>query len=150
MKKEKGTDILDFIGNIIYKKKQVEDYSVYLTIKKVFKFTGKAELDFGGSEYTEAKTEEIEPIKRKPEDKYGWWELAGGEYLVEFNEKLEKLLPESKLVILQPAERITLNGTFHATKIIEKKGEIRLTLHVGESGINIKENARISKLTALD
>jgi hypothetical protein len=150
MKKEKGANILEFIGNIIYEKNQVEDYSVYLTINKVFQFTGKAEIDFGGSEYKKAETEEIKTFKRKPEDKYGWWELSEGEYLVEFNEELEKLLPESKLVILQPSERITLNGTSHATKIIEKKGKFRLTLHVGKNGINIKENARISKLIALD
>jgi len=35
MKKEKGVDILEFISNIIYEKKQVEDYGVFLTICKV-------------------------------------------------------------------------------------------------------------------
>jgi hypothetical protein len=43
-----------------------------------------------------------------------------------------------------------LNGAFHTTKVIEKKGKIRLTLYVGQNGINIKENARISKLIVLD
>ena len=46
MKKEKGTDILEFISNIIYEKKQVEDYCIYLTIGKVFRLTDKAEIDF--------------------------------------------------------------------------------------------------------
>ncbi len=150
MKKEKGTDILEFISNIIYEKKQVEDYGVYLTIGKVFRFTGKADIDFGDSEYKKSEIQKIEPVKRKAEDKYGWWELTGGEYLIEFNEELQEVLPDAKLVILQPSERITLNGAFHATKVIEKKGKIRLTLYVGKNGINIKENARISKLIVLD
>jgi hypothetical protein len=150
MKKEKGADILEFISNLIYEKKQVEDYDIFLTIGKVFSFTGKGEIDFGGSEYKESGIKEIKPVKRKGEDKYGWWELPGGEYLIEFNEEIKNLLPDAKLVILQPSERITLNGAFHATKVIEKKGKIRLTLYIGKNGINIKENARISKLIVLD
>lgn len=150
MKKEAGDDILGFISNIIHEKKQVEDYGVYFTIGKVFRFTGKGEIDFGGSEYKKSKIQEIDPVKRKEEDKYGWWELSAGEYLIEFNEELQEVLPDAKLVILQPSERITLNGVFHATKVIEKKGKIRLTLYVGKNGINIKENARISKLIVLD
>lgn len=150
MKKEKGTDIIEFISNIIYEKKQVEDHSIYLTISKIFRFTGKAELDFGGSEYKESEIQKIEPVKRKEEDKYGWWDLSGGEYLIEFNEELQDVLPSAKLVILQPSERITLNGAFHPTKVIEKKGKIKVTLYIGKNGINIKENARISKLIVLD
>ena len=150
MKKETGGDILGFISNIIHEKKQVEDYGVYLTICKIFRFTGKADIDFGGSEYKKSETEEINPVKRKEEDKYGWWELTGGEYLIEFNEEVKKLLPDANLVILQPSERITLNGAFHATKVIEKQGKIRSTLYVGKNGIYIKENARISKLIVLD
>ncbi len=150
MKKETGGDILGFINNIIHEKKQVEGYGVYLTIGKIFRLTTKGEVDFGGSEYKESEKQEINPKKRKPEDKYGWWDLAHGEYLIEFNEELQDLLPAAKLVILQPSERITLNGAFHSTKVIEKKGIIRVTLYVGKNGINIKENARVSKLIVLD
>ena len=150
MKKEKGADILEFISNVIHEKKQVEEHSIYLTISKVFKFTSKAEIDFGDREYKESDQQEINPIKRAPEDKYGWWDLSCGEYLIEFNEELQDVLPSAKLVILQPSERITLNGAFHTTKIIEKRGKIRVTLYIGKNGINIKENARISKLIVLD
>jgi deoxycytidine triphosphate deaminase len=150
MKKEKGGDILGFISNIIHEKKQVEDYGVYLTIGKIFRFTDKAEIDFGGSEYKESELAEITPVKRNGEDKYGWWDLTGGEYLIEFNEELQKLLPAAELVILQPSERITANGAFHTTKVLEKKGKIKVTLYVGKNGIKIKENARVSKLIVLD
>ena len=150
MKKEKGTDILEFISNIIYEKKQVEDYGVYLTIGKIFCFTGKGQADFGGDEYKKSEVQEINPVKRKVEDKYGWWELPQGEYLIEFNEELQKLLPAAKAVILQPAKRLTENGAFHPTIIVEKTGVIRTTLFVGKNGINIKENARVSKLIVLE
>jgi deoxycytidine triphosphate deaminase len=149
MKKEKGADILGFLYNVIHEKKQVEDYGVYFTLGKVFKFTGKGEIDFGDSEYKESGILEITPVKRTPEDKYGWWNLPHGEYLIEFNEELQELLPSAKLVILQPSERITANGAFHPTKVIEKKGAIRVTLYVGKNGINIKKNARVSKLIVL-
>jgi deoxycytidine triphosphate deaminase len=149
MKKEKGADILGFLYNVIHEKKQVEDYGVYFTIGKVFKFTSKGEIDFGDSEYKESEMQEIAPVKRNPEDKYGWWDLPQGEYLIEFNEELHDLLPSAKLVVLQPSERITVNGAFHSTKVIEKKGRIRVTLYVGKNGINIKKNARVSKLIVL-
>ncbi len=150
MKREAGGDILGFISNIIHEKKQVEDYGVYLTIAKIFQLTSRGEIDFGGSEYKRSKIHEIKPVKRKGEDKYGWWNLSHGEYLIEFNEELQDLLPAAKLVILQPSERITANGAFHTTNVIEKKGKIRVTLYIGKNGLNIKENARISKLIVLD
>jgi len=149
MKKETGGDILGFISNIIHEKKQVEGYGVYLTIGKIFRLTTKGEVDFGGSEYKESKRQQAAPKKRTPEDKYGWWDLAHGEYLIEFNEKLQELIPEEKVVILQPAERLTKNGAFHPTRVIEKKGVISTTLYVGKNGINIKENGRVSKLVVL-
>ncbi len=149
MKKETGVDILGFIRDIIYEKKQVEDFGVYLTINKVFRFTGKGEIDFGGSEYKESEIEEIKPVKRAPGDEYGWWELSEGEYLIEFNEKLQDILPEKVVVILQPARRLTRNGAFHPTRMIEKSEVIRATLFIGKNGISMKENARISKLVFL-
>jgi alkyl hydroperoxide reductase subunit AhpC len=54
------------------------------------------------------------------------------------------------LAILQPSEKITLNGAFHTTKVIDKKGKVKATLYVGKNGINIKENARVSELIVLD
>ncbi len=150
MKRETGGDILSFIGNIIYEKKQVEGDSLYLTVSKIFRLTTKGEIDFGGSEYKESEKEIIEPVKRKPEDKYGWWDLSLGEYFVEFNEKLQDIIPEDKLVILQPSERLTKNGASHPIRVLQKKGKISTILYVGKNGINIKENARVSRLIVLD
>ncbi|MEO0293016.1 MAG: hypothetical protein ABIN61_02200 [candidate division WOR-3 bacterium] len=150
MRKEKGVDILGILYNILHERKQVEDYGVYLTVGKVFRFRSKGMVDFGGSEYKESELEEIKPVKRKEEDKYGWWDLPKGEYLIEFNEEIKEILPDAELVLIQPSERIIMSGAFHSMMIIEKTGPIRVTLYVGENGIEIKENARISELIVLE
>lgn len=150
MKKTESSDILEFIGNIIYEKTQIEEDSIYLTVSKIFRLTTKGEIDFGGSEYKESEKEMIEPVKRSSEDKYGWWELNPGEYFVEFNEKLQDIIPKDKTVILQPSERLTENGAFHPTRVLNKRGGISTILYVGKNGLKIKENARVSRLFVLD
>lgn len=146
MEKGKSGDILGFIDNIVHDKTQVEEDSLYLTIDNIFELTNRGEIDFGGSEYKESDRKQIEPVKKKSEDKYGWWKLDKGEYFVEFNEKIQDITPEEKMVILQASERLTDTGAFHPTKVLQKKGEISTLLYVGRNGVNIKENARISKI----
>jgi hypothetical protein len=150
MKKGKSGDILSFIDNIVHDKTQVEGDSIYLTIGKISRLIGRGDIDFGGSEYLESEKREMNSVKRKPEDKYGWWILEMGEYLVEFNEKLQDVTPKDKVVILQPSERLTKTGVFHPTKVLQKKGEIKTILYVGRNGVNIKENAKVSKIVVLD
>jgi hypothetical protein len=150
MKNKKSGDILSFIGNIIQEKTQVEGDSIYLTVSKIFKLTTKGEIDFAGSEYKESEREIIEPVKRSSEDKYGWWELNLGEYFIEFNEKLQDIIPKDKTVVLQPSERLIGNGAFHPTRVLNKRGKISTILCVGKNGLKIKENARVSRLFVLD
>ncbi len=149
MEYRKGNDIVDYLENIIYKDTQIQEDGIHLTVYKIFQLTGRGELDFGGSEYKECKPREIPPEKRSPDDKYGWWSLNKGEYLLEFNEKVVESLLEENILVLQPAEMLTKNGSYHPTFIINKPGRITTTLFVGEAGLNIKENARISKLIVI-
>lgn len=146
MRKETGQQIFNLLDGTIYEKKQVEDSGVYLTVNKIFALKSGGEMDFGGSEYKEGEKGEMEPVKRTPDDKYGWWNLDPGEYLIEFNESPQEVLIQERLVIMEPAEILTKNGVFHPVKIIDEKGAIRTTFFVGRNGIKIKENARISKL----
>lgn len=150
MKNTEKKDILDFIGNIIHEKTQIDEDSIYLTVSKIFNLTTKGEIDFGGSEYKESEREIIEPVKRSLEDKYGWWELNPGEYFVMFNEKLQDIIPKDKTVILQPSERLIKTGAFHPTRVLNKRGAISTILYVGNNGLKIKENARVSRLFVLD
>jgi hypothetical protein len=149
MGKRQGIDIVDFLKDVIYKDKQVLEDGAHITVKKVFNFRERGNIDFGGGEYKECEIAEINPEERSVDDKYGWWRLEEGEYLIEYNEKLKDSIPEGDIIIIQPAKRLIMNGAYHPTLIIGESGCIRTILYVGENGLNIKENARISKLLIL-
>jgi len=146
MKKRRGNEIIDYLENIIYKDKQVQNNGVHLTVKKISSLTERGDIDFGGSEYGESEIREIHPEKISPDDKYGWWSLSEGEYLIVYNEKIRDSIPQEDIIFLQPALRLVRNGSYHPTLIINNQGSITTTLFVGKRGLKIKENARISKL----
>ncbi len=149
MKVLKGEEIKNFIEGFIYEKKQVNSFSFDLTIKTISQLKSEAHLDFGGSEFKEAKKIKIEPIKESKEEKYGWWLLEKGEYLIEYNETLK--IPQDKVGIIQPHLRIIMGGAFHPTLIVTSAdSQVRNILRVGEKGLRIKENARISQLIVLE
>jgi len=148
MKYLSGEEISQYVSNIISKKKQVEVNCFHLTVKSIRQFTWQGHLDFGGSECIMAPTEVLRPQKKNEDEEYGWWYLQSGEYLVELNEKIT--IPESTVVIIQPLERLMMNGASHHALILEESSEnIRLMLRVGSPGIALKENSRISKLIML-
>jgi len=149
MRKRQGSDVIDFLKDIIYKDKQVLEDGAHITVKKIFNFRERGNIDFGGGEYKECEIAEINPEEHSVDDKYGWWRLEEGEYLIEYNEKLEDSIPEGDIIIIQPAKRLIMNGAYHPTLIVGESGCIRTILYVGENGLNIKENARISKLLIL-
>ena len=131
------------ILNLVYKGKQFHGKTLFLTLKEVFRITGKGKVDFGGSEFVEADREIIEPVKKIPEDQYGWWDLDPGTYHVKFNESFE--FEKEMLYIITPSKRILSNGAYHPTSVtIESKYSPSALLIVGGNGIAIKENARIS------
>jgi hypothetical protein len=131
----------------VHEDTQVEKQSVSLTVAAIEKLSGPGELDFGGSEFKTGKRETIKPLLRDEEDKYGWWELGGGDYLLELNETLD--ITEEQIAFIQPHEHLYINGAsvpglfFTADNAGEK---IRIPLRVGQQGLNIKENARIATL----
>ncbi|MFQ5952236.1 MAG: dCTP deaminase [Candidatus Omnitrophota bacterium] len=140
-----GEEISSLVKGLISEKHQVGQYSVDLTVAKVSAVKKEGDIDFGGSEEKEALVEELKPAKRTPEDKYGWWELTAGEYIVEFNEKVT--IPENCLGIFQPLVRTIGAGVIHPTSVLHFGEKVEKTvLIVGKSGFNIKENARISSL----
>ena len=136
-------DIENTISNYISKERQFHGKTLYLTLKNVYKIVGKGKVDFGGSEYHEAEKEIIPPVKKNAEDKYGWWDLESGSYHIEFNERFDNEM--DRLFIISPSRRIVLNGTYHPTIVtIDHKYAAKTLLIVGNNGISIKENARIS------
>jgi len=134
--------------NLIYPPKQLEEFTLDLTVKKIYSIKKQGTLDFGGSEYQPA---DLEPLSPQLEDdpKYGWWNLSKGTYIIEYNE----ILPKSEcLAIAYPHQRLLHTGCYHPSFIINPSKNsqvIQGVLIVNSRGVRIKENARISTALTL-
>jgi hypothetical protein len=137
-------DIADRLDDIVHRDTQVHDAGVDLTVAAVHAVSGPAQVDFGGGELTAATTGPIDPVKRDPDDDYGWWRLGGGTYLVEYNESLSGDDP----VQLQPRVELVERGISHPTLHVADLPRVPIT--VPAAGIHLKENARVSTLVATD
>lgn len=138
----KSSELESYWKNLVYIPKQIRDYFLDLTVKKIFSLKTQGSLDFGGSEY---QPSEIQSIKSMIEDdpQYGWWSLLKGCYMVEYNEMLQK----KGQAIVYPHHRLLMTGCFHSPFIVKSSKEpspINGMLIVGDNGIRVKENARIS------
>lgn len=144
-----GSEVAATLANLIHPDTQQHDFETDLTVGAVFQLTTPGALDFGGSEYEQAGREALEPAKAQPDDKYGWWNLSQGTYLIRFNETAT--LAEAQVAFVQPHERLLLAGGQHPTFYFRGRREkLETLLTVGEAGLRIKENARLSKLLILD
>ena len=129
--------------NLIYPPKQLEEFTLDLTVKKIYSIKKQGALDFGGSEYQPA---DLEPLSPKLEDdpKYGWWNLSKGIYIIEYNENLSE---SECLAIVSPHQRLLHTGCYHPTFIVNPSRNsqpLQGLLSVDNQGVQIKENARIS------
>lgn len=142
--------IRDHVSNYIHEGKQFPDdgRSMLLTVGRIRRLTGPGSLDFGGSEYAPAPSEEMEAKKDSPDDKFGWWRLEPGLYRVEFNESLSN--ERDAVFQLQPWGSALEAGITHPARLIRgSMSPVSTIVTVGEHGTNIKENARISELVKL-
>lgn len=140
----------DFIKNILHEKTQVNNGTFHLSAGNIYEITSTGELDFGGSEFKQSDLNKIKPEKKSEDDKYGWWFLDKGTYIVKFNENLAKNKLKNYSFIISPLKRLIECGAIHETKIITNNIDLKIVLKVAEKGVNIKENSRISKLTILE
>jgi len=144
MKVMNGTDIVGFTEGLISSKKQLGRFSVDLTVASISKISAGGSLDFGGGEYQEASATVVEPVKKSPDEPYGWWNLEAGNYVVRFNETIDA--SERAVIMILPHERLTAAGASHAPALVEKLDHaVRVLLPVGAEGLAVKENARLSK-----
>lgn len=140
-----GKEAAAYVKNFVHEPKQVKEDCVHLTAKRIYILEGPGSLDFGGSELAFGKRRTFKTEKRSSEDKYGWWDLPRGSYIVELNERVD--IPEGKTACLTPCSRLLKNEAFHPTVITSNQKDLEeVSLFVGPPGIKIKENARISKL----
>jgi deoxycytidine triphosphate deaminase len=87
----------------------------------------------------------VASLRRNREDKYEWWDLARGAYIIEFNENVA--LAPNEFAILEPDERLLRCGATHGTSFLRGQGErLETLLFVGTLSVNIKQNARVSRV----
>jgi len=143
-----GDAVAQRLDGIVYEKKQRHPRSFDLTVGSISRVEGPGALDFGGSELEAAPLELLEVEKRSPEDDYGWWNLAEGRYRVRYN---EQIVQDGEFVgFVQPHRRLLAAGADHAQVLVTPDHDtIESLLNVGEHGLRIKENARISTLVML-
>ena len=48
--KRKGSEIIEYLEDLVYEEKQLQDDGVYLTLKRVLTFLKRGDIDFGGGE----------------------------------------------------------------------------------------------------
>lgn len=138
-------DLTTFVENLVYEPTQTDSPGVDLTVDSISRITDPGRVDFGGGELDAARTELVETETRDPEDDYSWWTLTEGVYLVAYNETL--VAPDDVQFVLQTRQAVRTRGAFHPTVHLsgdQSLGPIPLT--VGDGGIKIKENARLSTL----
>jgi len=146
-----GEAIESFLKNIIHSPSQQQSHSFDLTVEKVYLVDQGGSLDFGGSEFEEAKIDLIPPVKKNENDKYGWWNLERAEYLIEFNEEFSSL-EDDHLGIIVPLQRTLTAGVRITPMMItkqEKNPTAKALLSVQTDGVKIKENARVATLLVI-
>lgn len=128
----------DHIEGIIHEPTQVTDGTVDLTVNEVYRVADGGRIDFGGGELQSATLERHDRVWRNEDDDYQWWELDSGTYLLDYNETITAPQP----VAFQPRSELLDRGGVHPTIIADRRDRMPLT--VGNGGIKIKENARIT------
>lgn len=138
-----GEKAKKYVRGIIHEGTQIRDKGVDLTVDSVSRPETPTDLDFGGGEEQIGKSVEITPEKRNKDDKYGWWNLEDGLYIIEFNEEIDVAEADG---IVVPLARLTKSGSFHGSLNFSGRLESNPVLSVSSAGLNLKENARISRL----
>jgi deoxycytidine triphosphate deaminase len=140
-----GKEAAARIRGILHKKYQVHGHSVDLTVKQIYVMDPTGRLDFGGSEYSPAGRIALEAARRRPEDPYAWWDLTRGSYFAEYNESVE--LAEDEIATVEAHDRLLRAGAGHGMVFLRGRAEpLGMLLHVGALHLEIKQNARISRL----
>lgn len=134
--------LAEVVDNLVYEPTQVHEHGIDLTVSAIYEVAAPGRLDFGGDELEDADLEPIPTELRNPDDEYGWWDLAGGQYVIQHNEFLTDL---EEPVQLQPRNELLARGGSHPSVLVASHLPL-MPLSVTDGGIRIKENARVSTL----
>jgi hypothetical protein len=136
------TPLGERVRDTVHAETQVRPGGVDLTAAAVYRVDSPGRLDFGGGEYAPADREPVDTALRNPDDDYGWWTLAGGPYLVEFNESLAgdepvRVEPRRELLTCGATLPTVTTATFDPLPLVAPRVD-------DDPGIRIKENARVA------
>ncbi|WP_154660457.1 dCTP deaminase [Halopiger goleimassiliensis] len=134
--------LADAVDNLVYEPVQVHDHGIDLTVSAIYEVASPGRLDFGGDELEDADLDPVPTELRNPDDEYGWWNLEGGQYVLQHNEFLTDL---EEPVSLQPRNELLARGGSHPSMLVASHLPL-IPLSVAEGGLRIKENARVSTL----
>ncbi|MBS3060281.1 MAG: deoxyuridine 5'-triphosphate nucleotidohydrolase [DPANN group archaeon] len=135
------------VDNYINRDKQVTENGFDVTLLSVETFATKGAIDFSNNERVISDTRLLEPKKRKPEDKYGWWGLDPGAYKVKTNEIFN--MPKNLIAFGQTRSTLLRNGAFINSGIVDAgfSGRLEFLLQVvNPEGILLKENCRFHQI----
>ncbi|MFB6297693.1 MAG: dCTP deaminase [Salinirussus sp.] len=138
-------DYSQFVEGAVHPPTQQEGEGFDLTVAAVREVVEPGSVDFGGGELASAGTEPHPSRKRDPDDDYEWWSLDPGQYLLEYN---EALAAGSVQFTVQTRRELLARGAFHPTLHVTDLPKVPLS--VGGSGIDLKENARVSTVVAAE
>jgi len=136
--------LAESVDNLVYEPVQVHDYGIDLTVAAVYEVTAPGSIDFGGDELEDADLEPVPTELEAPDDEYGWWDLEGGQYVIQHNEFLTDL---EQPVRLQPRNELLARGGSHPSMLVRDHLPL-MPLSVADGGLRLKENARVSTITA--
>lgn len=134
----------EHVTDFVHEPTQTEGTGVDLTVAEIHEVIGPGRIDFGGGELEPAETVAHASQPRAPDDEYEWWSLSAGQYLLTVNESLTG----DATVRLQPRTELLERGASHPTLQVEELP--RVPLSVGGAGIEIKANARVSTIVAVE
>jgi deoxycytidine triphosphate deaminase len=138
-------DLTAFVDGVVHEPTQTAGPGLDLTVDSVLAVAAPGRVDFGGGELEAADLEAVETETRNPDDDYGWWDLHEGTYLLSYNETLSA--PPDVGVVLQTRDAVRARGAAHPTLHLDGRDELgHVPLSVGDGGIRLKENARVSTL----
>lgn len=140
-----GKNAADRVKGYISSRHQVHAYHVELTASRIYSLKPTGAVDFGGTELLPAEPHPLSTYKKHSQDRYEWWTLPHGAYLVECNESMK--LDDSEIALLEPHERLLKAGGGHDSRYLRgSMSPVYLMLNVPTGKVEIKQNARISTL----
>jgi deoxycytidine triphosphate deaminase len=138
------SELTTLVEGLLHEETQVTERGLDLTVNEVLTVETPGRVDFGGDELDDANVRAHEKVWRDEDDDYQWWHLESGQYLVEYNESLSA----DRRLTVQTRDALRERGAFHPTLEVVELG--RMPLSVGNGGIRLKENARISTVLPPD